>query len=318
MAKRVAVSGYYGFKNFGDELILSILTSKLKTSGAEVTVFSVDPEYTSQKYGVNAVRTFDLCSVIRTLWNSDVLVSGGGSLFQDATSVKSVLYYSFVLALAQIFGKKTLIFAQGVGPLYHPLSRFLVKNLFKRADYVSVRDEKSLVMLEKWGIKAELVPDPAYSLTIPRVEKEPVLGIQLRAFAGMGEEFLQNLSQAVRGSLKTRVFSLQKSLDLDICKDFAQRIGGEIVENNLIDELGRVEALVSMRFHALIVALKAGVKCAVINYDPKVQALAEKYSLPLIELNDSAQTIKAKLDNSAAVSPCEYDFPWEKFLEFVR
>lgn len=317
MAKKVVVSGYYGFKNFGDELILSILTGKLKALGAEVTVFSVDTDYTAEAYDVKAERTFDLCSVIRTLWNSDVLVSGGGSLFQDATSVKSVLYYAFVLAAAQIFGKKTIIFAQGVGPLYHPLSRFLVKNLFKRADYVSVRDKKSLVMLEKWGIKAELVPDPAYSLNIPQVvEKESVLGVQLRAFAGMDESFLSNLAAAIEG--KTRVFSLQKSLDLEVCQKFADKTGGEIIEENLIEELSRVETLVSMRFHALIVALKAGVKCAVINYDPKVQALAEKYSLPLIELNDSAQDIKEKLENSVSVSLCEYDFPWENFLEFVR
>ena len=48
MAKKVAISGYYGFKNFGDELILSILTNRLKSQNADVTVFSVDPEFTEQ------------------------------------------------------------------------------------------------------------------------------------------------------------------------------------------------------------------------------------------------------------------------------
>ncbi|MCM1010351.1 MAG: polysaccharide pyruvyl transferase CsaB [Fusobacterium sp.] len=303
MAKKVAISGYYGFKNFGDELILSILTEKLKDH--DVTVFSVNPEFTAQTYGVKTARTFNPIDVIKTIAATDVLISGGGSLFQDATSVKSVIYYSFVLGLAQILGKKTIIFAQGVGPLYHPLSRFLVKHLFKRCDAVSVRDEKSLNLLQGWGINAKLVEDPAYSLTIPQAGKEPTTGVQLRQFDGVDEKFLTNLAGAIQG--KPKIFSLQKSLDLEVCKEFAKKTNGEIVEEKLIEELSRVEILVSMRFHALIVALKAGVKCAVINYDPKVKTLAEKYSLPLIEFTDSTDVIaeKIKKARTAEVQACE-------------
>ena len=121
----------------------------------------------------------------------------------------------------------------------------------------------------------------------------------------MDETFLQNLAAAV-GS-KPKVFSLQKSLDLEVCQNFATLTGGELVEDNLIEELSRVEVLVSMRFHSLIVALKAGVKCAVINYDPKVQTLAETYGVPLIEFTDSADVIaeKIKKARTARVQACE-------------
>lgn len=37
---KVAISGYYGFKNFGDEAILSVLVNHLKTfENADITVF---------------------------------------------------------------------------------------------------------------------------------------------------------------------------------------------------------------------------------------------------------------------------------------
>lgn len=305
MAKKVAISGYYGFKNFGDELILSILTEHLKRDGADITVFSVNPEITAQTYGVKTAKTFNPMDVIKTIAATDILISGGGSLFQDATSLKSVIYYAFVLGLAQILGKKTIIFAQGVGPLYHPLSRFLVKHLFKRCDTVSVRDAKSLHLLRGWGINAELVEDPAYSLSIPNTEMKSGIGVQLRQFEGVDEKFLTNLAGAIQD--KPKIFSLQKSLDIEVCKEFAKKTNGEIVEENLIEELSRVEILVSMRFHALIVALKAGVKCAVINYDPKVKSLAEKFSLPLIEFTDSADVIaeKIKKARTAEVQACE-------------
>ncbi len=299
MSKKVVISGYYGFKNFGDELILSILTQHLKNLDADITVFSVSPEFTKQTYGVKTARTFNPLDVIKTIAATDVLISGGGSLFQDATSLKSVIYYAFVLGLAQLFGKKTIIFAQGVGPLYHPLSRFLVKHLFRRCDVVSVRDEKSLSLLQNWGIKAELVEDPAYSLTIPQTTKQQVTGVQLRQFEGVNQQFLTNLANAIQG--ETKVFSLQKTLDVEVCHDFAQKSGGEVVENNLITELSSVETLISMRFHALIVALKAGVKCVAINYDPKVKTLAEKYSLPLIEFTDSTDVIAEKIKKARTV-----------------
>lgn len=305
MTKKVAISGYYGFKNFGDELILSILTERLKRDGADITVFTVNPEFTAQTYGVKTARTFNPIDVIKTISATDVLISGGGSLFQDATSVKSVIYYAFVLGLAQLLDKKTIVFAQGVGPLYHPLSRFLVKHLFRKCNAVSVRDEKSLKLLHGWGINAELTEDPAYSLKIPQLGNEPTIGVQLRQFEGVDDKFLTNLAAAIQ--TKPKIFSLQQSLDLEVCENFAQKTDGEIVEENLIEELSRLETLVSMRFHALIVALKAGVKCAVINYDPKVKTLAEKYSLPLIEFTDSADVIaeKIKKARTAEVQACE-------------
>ena len=78
--KNVAISGYYGFENFGDEAILKVLTEELKNCGHNVTVFSKRPDITSAKRGVNSVYTFSLGKVIKTLKNADVLISGGGSL----------------------------------------------------------------------------------------------------------------------------------------------------------------------------------------------------------------------------------------------
>lgn len=87
--KHIAVSGYYGFDNFGDEAILSVLTKELKKQDYYVTVFSKNPEKTGTKLGVHSVYTFDIKKVLETLKKSDLLISGGGSLLQDATSLKA-------------------------------------------------------------------------------------------------------------------------------------------------------------------------------------------------------------------------------------
>ena len=45
--------------------------------------------------------------------------------------------------------------------------------------------------------------------------------------------------------------------------------------------------MLAMRFHALVVALKAGVKSVAINYDVKVEKLADEAGLPIISMNAS-------------------------------
>ena len=322
MAKKVVVSGYYGFKNFGDELILSILLHYLKACDADITVFSVDTEYT-ELLGVKAAKTFDLFQIIKTLFEADVLISGGGSLFQDATSIRSVLYYSIVLAMAQALGKKTIIFAQGIGPLKSPISRFLVKNLFKNCDYISVRDENSQNILANWGINSVLVCDPAFSLLNFKTEKEKVLGVQLRDFIGINDKFLTDLAQIVNNASfeKIKLFSLQKSQDFELIKRFENLLVNkkvEVVEEKIVAEISKLDTLIAMRFHALVVGLKANVKCCAINYDPKVQILAQKYSLPLIEFADNIDVMQSKLSVAKNVQIVENEFPWDEMLNFVR
>ena len=105
---KAVISGYYGFKNFGDETILSVLIKHLKNLNVDITVFSSDPNFTEKTYGINSIKSFDMIKVICTLRNTDVLISGGGSLLQDATSLKSLIYYLSVIALALFFNKKVI------------------------------------------------------------------------------------------------------------------------------------------------------------------------------------------------------------------
>ena len=47
MPKKVVISGYYGFDNFGDDAILSVLCDKLKALHADITVISSNPNKNS-------------------------------------------------------------------------------------------------------------------------------------------------------------------------------------------------------------------------------------------------------------------------------
>ncbi|MBQ3642889.1 polysaccharide pyruvyl transferase family protein, partial [bacterium] len=166
MNKKVCISGYYGFDNFGDETILEILVKNLKNLQPDlvINVFSSNPPKTADRLGVNSSQTFNIKEVIKNLQNCNCLISGGGSLLQDSTSKKSLIYYLAVLLIAKFFRKKTIIFAQGIGPIRDKFLRSLTMQVLKRADYITVRDTKSYNLLKEHGINSYICSDPVWNL----------------------------------------------------------------------------------------------------------------------------------------------------------
>ncbi len=326
MAK-ICISGYYGFKNFGDETILSVLINHFNEH--EITVFSSNPEFTSDTYNVKSVRSFDFKKVMQSIKNTDILISGGGSLLQDVTSLKSLVYYSLIIAMALFFNKKVIIFAQGIGPIGNKFAQIIVKNLLKHCALVTVRDENSFNLLKNWGISAKLVCDPVFSLPVNSENFSNTVGIQLRDFKTMNYNLLHKLAMLVVTKFsdkKVEIFSLQEAQDLQICKRFEHilqvlnpEIKTEIVTDNIIDRLSKLEYLIAMRYHAILVALKCGVKTCAINYDIKVEKLAQDANIPVIstDAHENMEVVYEKLQKLSKDELLKFvnskNFDWTEF-----
>ena len=78
-----------------------------------------------------------------------------------------------------------------------------------------------------------------------------------------------------------------------------------------------------MRFHAILVALKCGVKTCAINYDVKVEKLASEAAIPLISMdaNENFEDIYRKLENLNQEDLLRFSktkiFDWAKFDELL-
>ncbi|WP_339788468.1 polysaccharide pyruvyl transferase CsaB [Paenibacillus sp. FSL R7-0313] len=184
-SQKLVISGYYGFRNSGDEAVLkSILTaleeeSQRSNITIEPIVLSGDPESTTAMYGVRSVHRMKLKEVREALKESDGLISGGGSLLQDATGLKSIPYYLGVIKLAQWLKKPTFIYAQGIGPVNRKIFNPMIKSVFKACTYVSVRDEQSADYLRGLGLQwnqIHVVPDPVMGLPLPETKSKAVAG----------------------------------------------------------------------------------------------------------------------------------------------
>ena len=292
------VSGYIGFDNFGDEAIAMALTNELKSKHAEkITLISSNPAKTAKMYNVNS------CSMLKffkPLAEADVLISGGGSLLQDITSLKSLIYYLGVIYIALFLKKKVHIFSQGIGPINTKIGKILTRYALRHCEKISVRDKKSQELLKSWNIESELVRDPVFNLDIPTQNIKGIVGVQLRSYPTLSDDFLKRLAKEVIlkfADKQIQVISLQDSLDLEVCNKFANMVRKQGIENvqvlsklsvqQVFDTISKLEYLIGMRFHANVVAIKSNVKTLAINYDPKVQKLAEEFNLSLINLNQN-------------------------------
>ena len=299
MNKKVVISGYYGYDNFGDEAILAVLIDHLRQMQNDITVLSNNPIKTSRTYGVKSVKNFDLISLMVTIFRSDILISGGGSLLQDVSSLRSLLYYAFVIWFALKCKKKVIMFAHGIGPLQSDLAKKIVYNLLPQCTLVTVRDLKSQKMLLDKGIPAKLVSDPVFTVDLPQNKCDGTIGVQLRAYRAVDDAFLFTLAQQVVkffGDRKIEIYVFQPAIDLDICKKFERMIKTihpqaftevvhSIPNSDMIMMISKLEYMIAMRFHAVLVAIKTGVKTLAINYDAKVEQLAYNAMLPLLTIS---------------------------------
>ncbi|MGA8383888.1 MAG: polysaccharide pyruvyl transferase family protein, partial [Candidatus Cybelea sp.] len=108
------ISGYYGFGNLGDEALLEVIVERLRRDfpAASIEVLSATPKRTAAAYRVDATPRWDWRAVRTAIGRADVVLSGGGGLLQNETSLRSLLYYAAVLREAIRTGRKAMIFAQ--------------------------------------------------------------------------------------------------------------------------------------------------------------------------------------------------------------
>lgn len=304
MTERAVLSGYFGFKNFGDEAILSLLVNKLQSLKYSVTVISSNPDYTKSQFKhIRCVKTFDIKNIAGFISKSDVLISGGGSLLQDVTSLKSLIYYLFIIFLGIFFNKKIIIFAQGIGPINSTIGVFLTKILLKQCFYISVRDKKSHELLKSWGINSELLCDPIFSLNIDILKKADTIAIQLRDFSTVTNDFIERLAQEIVNNFSDKnieIYSFQDTVDLEVCKTFEKNlkmlnpdiktlIYSNLTNSEITENISKAQYLIAMRFHAIIVGLLSQTKILGINYDTKVERICEEFSVPMLEINKEFQ-----------------------------
>ena len=285
---RILLSGYYGYRNAGDEWVLAGILRSFRAivPDLEVEVLSGDPARTERQHEVPAVPRMQPLAVAAALRRADGLVSGGGSLLQDSSSARPVAYYTGVTQLAAVLGRPYVIHAQGLGPIRRSANRALAGRALRNAAAVSLRDPASEELARALGVERpiEVVPDPALALQptpIIRPGAAPIV-IAVRDWPA-APPFLEPIHAALAElSAEHPVIALPMQEPDDRGPSLAAIAGTE--HASVIDAttglgtragiLAGAGLVIGMRLHALILAAAAGVPAVALSYDPKVDAFA--------------------------------------------
>lgn len=308
--KSVVISGYYGFDNLGDEAILEQLCKELRqiNPSIKICVLSQNPTSTSQKYDVESISRWNTAQIYQSLSDADLFISGGGGLFQDSSSIKSVIYYAFLFFLARIKRVPIFVYAQGIGPLKSSFSRFLTKASMTLAACISVRDQKSVAILKNWNIDSHLTADPVWGLNKDSVHSDTNngahnnlrIGISLRQCDALNDSWLDSITTTLQKLLPKDCLIipliLQESLDKPVIESVVKKLDNVNLEQiNLkpddlpskwMNAIAGLDLVIAMRLHALIMALKAGIASLALSYDPKVSNVAIDFGQPYIDMLD--------------------------------
>lgn len=182
MSKCILIGGYYGAGNLGDEAILDCMLKDIRAQQKNISfiITSWNPKQTSEQFNVDAVHWKDIPGLLEAGKRADMIILGGGGLFQDYWGIQPDMYlrrasmditaYGSLPLLAQIMDIPCMIYAMGLGPLQSDLALEHTRLAFDRSLIATLRDRDSLELLKKTGFQkkpgqiVEVTADPVFTL----------------------------------------------------------------------------------------------------------------------------------------------------------
>lgn len=304
--------GGFGGDNLGDELIcLSMITSLVKVrSEQEIKVFTFDKSVSKKNFPAFEGEFVDYCciwdfvQVIKNLirfhssrkfrfYSEDVVVIGGGGLFYEHRMGHLISWFSRVLYL-RLRRVDYLVHANSFHSPKGWFGGFLVRKIIGWAKFVTVRDRLSLRNLRLYGVSRDidLCNDVVFGVPAKHAELNRNSGggqvaFILRPWDSYGDVQVSFWAEKIQEVLKKGsgvdllCFDLRE--DVSFANAIRDQVGMDLLGvkplsadmgiESILSVISGYGAIVSMRFHGLVLSVMAGVPVLSIAYDDKVLGL---------------------------------------------
>ncbi|HCX53951.1 MAG TPA: polysaccharide pyruvyl transferase CsaB [Synechococcus sp. UBA9887] len=302
--RTLLLCGYYGENNLGDDALLLVLLQQIP-AGFSLLITANDQEALRALAPMaDGVPRRSLGSVLAAVGRADALILGGGSLLQDSTSLRSLIYYLLLIVTARIQRRPILLWGQGLGPLNRPTSRWLVRQVLPLCTAASWRDRSSLERSRRWAprLPAQMAPDPVWQMPPQSWSGGVSIVVCWRPTSLLDDSgwsvllsALDDLAEQLQAPVRWLAFHQhQDAVLFDALKErglipasLAARSSTIVPRSveTVFATVRKARLVVPMRLHALILARLTGCPMAALSYDPKVEAAAEMADVPWLKLD---------------------------------
>ena len=286
----VFLFGYYGFGNLGDELLSAYYISLIRDHFPGVKLYvlkSAVQQRESRDYTV--LNRWNWWKLKRLMAPGDLLLGGGGSILQDLTSKRSLLYYLTLLEIARRRGVEIILAGQGIGPLSSWGQRVAAPAL-KQTLAIGCRDQASYTLLQEMGVaqpRLYVGVDPLWDYPLSGVkagkpDTKPAIGYIWRPGESRAKESFVTTLASRYSPIKLLVLS---PADQEKGQELAVKIGSPPPQ--YIKDLAafaecaaELVMVISERLHGLVLGARYGLPGIGLSADPKVSAFCQQMAWP--------------------------------------
>lgn len=171
--------GYYGFGNFGDDLLFGTIVSRIReydteaefivrarkpisqfTHDQKIRFLLIEDILEQRKHSRTRRFLHYRNALIEAVINCDVMIIGGGTLFIDKGKLNwSLLFLYEAMRAAKRAKRRIIVTGVAIDILSHPLSLWLTRKIFSLAEFSAVRDALSLAYFQDWASPPKLSAD---------------------------------------------------------------------------------------------------------------------------------------------------------------
>jgi polysaccharide pyruvyl transferase CsaB len=307
---RAYVHGFYGALNVGDEAICKAIVEGLRHFGRylDITVGTRELAVSRSFTHTDARLMQGFYPTVNYWWRfphhvyriarSNILIIGGGGLFQDVHGWTMICRYMLSACLGILLDCPVVILGAGAGPVNRPWVRRLTGTVCSMMNAIYVRNPVNRRIFIECGVRPELVEvrtDLVPSLPLEqwvesrrRPSNPPRrIAFALRKWPGLNEEGVVKLWEALaRQGCTIDLLCYEDEQDkifyeslLAQCTESCRRQVTVRIPKTLQEAVADVTAadfMVSMRLHGCIFAAYLGIPLLAMPYHTKVRVFMEE------------------------------------------
>lgn len=312
--KHAVILGYYGYGNSGDDALLGSIINDMREveESFNPIVLSHNIKNTQSLYGVECADRFSVFQILKAFKRTNVLILGGGSLIQDITSTKSLMYYLWCIKTAKKHGLKVMLYANGIGPILKEENKNRAAKVLDSVDVITLRDEESAQLISQLGVKTPKITvtaDPAFSFEPECEDISKDFGIDgdyfcmsVRDWSESDEKIINGMAELAdyiseKYSLIPVFVPMQFDKDLNPGRIIASKMKNQSVVIHKKISLKQIfslikysKAVVAVRLHMLIFGATMEVPSIGIDYDPKINSFMNYMGIPYVLEKEDLQS----------------------------